>query len=394
MKKLLVWVIALALVASIGLAAVPGRLTIWCSEKQVGVLQRLGDEFEAQYGIPVDVVEVPFGDIQTKFLTAAPAGEGPDIIVGAHDRIAELVVNGLLTPVDFLTARDKAEFMDTALEAFSYGGKLYGIPYAIEAMAFIYNKDYLPEPPKTMEEFLPIAKEYTSDEFRGFVYFAGNFYHSAAFLFAGGGYVFKMTDQGLDSTDIGLANEGAIMGAEFIKQLYREGVLKIGDGYEIMDGLFKDGMAMAILNGPWAIADYKRAGIDYGIAPVPSINGYPGRPFTGVQGFMISSKSPNTLFAIDFLANFVNTQDVMYRIFLEDPRPPVRLDVLDMVKDEPDVAPFANSAAFGIPMPNIPEMGAVWGSMDDALSQIINDQLPASEALKQAVEKIRTALGQ
>lgn len=393
MKKVLVWVIALALLTSIGFAAVPGRLTIWTSEAQVNVLQRLGDDFEAQYGIPVDVVEVPFGDIQTKFLTAAPAGEGPDIIVGAHDRIAELVVNGLLTPVDFLTARDKAAFMGTALDAFSYGGRLYGIPYAIEAVAFIYNKDYLPEPPETMEEFIPIAKEYTSDEFRGFVYDAGNFYFSAGFLFAAGGYVFKMTDAGLDSSDIGLANEGAILGAEFMKSLFDDGILKAGDGYEVMDGLFKDGMAMAIINGPWAIPEYRRAGIDYGIAPIPSIEGHPGTPFTGVQGFMISSRSPNTLFAIDFLANFVNTREVMYQIFLEDPRPPVRLDVLEMVQDDPDVAAFANSANQGIPMPNIPEMGLVWGAMGDALEQIINDQLPPAEALRQAVEKIRIAVG-
>ena len=31
---------------------------------------------------------------------AGPAGEGPDIIIGAHDWLGELVTNGLLAPID------------------------------------------------------------------------------------------------------------------------------------------------------------------------------------------------------------------------------------------------------------------------------------------------------
>jgi len=84
-------------------AAEMGKLTIWCSEAQVSILQKLGDEFESLYGIPVNVQQVTFGDIRSKFLTAAPAGEGPDIIVGAHDWVGELAANGLLLPLDYFT---------------------------------------------------------------------------------------------------------------------------------------------------------------------------------------------------------------------------------------------------------------------------------------------------
>ncbi|HPE69008.1 MAG TPA: maltose/maltodextrin ABC transporter substrate-binding protein MalE [Thermotogota bacterium] len=394
MQKFLIVLSVVLLVGTLAFAAEAGKLTVWCSEVQVDILSALGSEFEAQYGIPVDVQEVPFGDIRSKFVTAAPAGEGPDIIVGAHDWTGELAANGLLVPMDFLTLTDRAEFMETSLKGFEYGGKLYGMPYAIEAIALMYNKDYLPEPPETMDELIAFAQEMTDDEFRGFIYNSGDFYMSAPFLFAAGGYVFKDTGAGLDENDIGLANEGAILGASLIKEMYDLGVLKRGDNYQIMDGLFKDGMAAAIINGPWAVKDIREAGIDYGIAPIPSIDGHPAKPFTGIQGFMINSKSPNTLFAIDFLANFINTKEVMYQIYLADPRIPTRLDVLEIVEDDPDVVAFFESASKGIPMPNIPAMNSVWSAAAGALTQIINDQLTPEEALQEAVAKIRLALEQ
>src|SRR6056297_4159613 len=394
MKKLLL-VTTLVLFVSFSLfTAEAGKLTIWCSEKQVEILQELGNDFESMYGIPVEVQEMAFDQIKTKFLQAAPVGEGPDIIVTAHDQIGELVVNGLVLPMDFLTLSEREKFVDTAIEAFEYGGKLYGLPYALEAIALFYNKDYLEEAPQSMEELVALAQEYTSDEFRGFVYNAPDFYFSAPLLFSNGGYVFKQTEEGLDPNDIGLNNEGAVKGAEFLKSLYDMGVMKPGDNYQIADGLFKDGMAMAIINGPWAIEGYKQAGIDYGIAPIPSIDGNPCKPFTGVQGFLINSQSPNTLFAIDFLANFLNTKDVMYRLFQADPRPPARIDVAEMVEDNKDVYSFFKSAENGIPMPNIPAMAAVWGAMADALNQIVTNELEPEEALDQAVAKIEAALNE
>ncbi|HBF69296.1 MAG TPA: maltose ABC transporter substrate-binding protein, partial [Thermotoga sp.] len=153
MKKFLV--IAL-LVVSLVVLAQP-KLTIWCSEKQVDILQKLGEEFKAKYGVEVEVQYVNFQDIKSKFLTAAPEGQGADIIVGAHDWVGELAVNGLIEPIPNFS--DLKNFYETALNAFSYGGKLYGIPYAMEAIALIYNKDYVPEPPKTMDELIEIAKQ-------------------------------------------------------------------------------------------------------------------------------------------------------------------------------------------------------------------------------------------
>ena len=389
MKKF--FVLALAFLV---IFAFSSKITIWCSEKQVDILQQLGAEYKAKTGIDVEVQQMDFGSIKPKFLNAAQAGNGPDIIIGPHDWVGELVVNGLLEPITVLP--EKNEYYKTALDAFTFGGKLYGVPYAMEAIALIYNKDFVEEPPKTMDNLIKKAKEIDKEyegEVRGFVYDAANFYFSAPFIFGFGGYVFKSTPKGLDVHDIGLANEGAIKGARLIKRFFDEGILQSGDNYNIMDSLFKDGSAAMIINGPWAVKAYKEAGVDYGVAPIPDLEpGKKAKPFVGVQGFMVNAKSHNKVVALDFLINFIAKKDIFYKLYLADPRIPSRKDVLSMVKDNPDIVGFTKSASVGIPMPNVPEMAAVWGAMGDALSLIISGKAAPEEAMKNAVEKIKSQI--
>ncbi|HOP94738.1 MAG TPA: maltose ABC transporter substrate-binding protein [Dictyoglomaceae bacterium] len=394
MKKFKVFVLVLMLTL-IGLSvAQTSKITIWCSEKQVEILQRLGEEFKAKYGVSVDVQYVEFGSIKSNFLTAAPQGKGADIIVGAHDWVGELAVNGLLEPIP--SFKDQKNFYDTALSAFTYGGKLYGLPYSMEAIALIYNKDYVKSAPRSMDSLITTAKRVNTaykGKVRGFVTSAAEFYYVAPVLFGFGGYVFKDTPKGLDVTDIGLANPGAIKGAKLWKRFIDEGLLTSGDNYQIMDSMFKEGKAAMIINGPWAVKDYKDAGINYGVAAIPEVEkGKPAKPFVGVQGFMINSKSPNKVLARDFLTNFVATKDTMYKIYLADPRLPSRKDVLPLVKDNPDILGFTKSASNGIPMPNVPEMAAVWGAMNDALNLIINGKATPEDALNNAVKTIQAQI--
>ncbi|HCF37461.1 MAG TPA: maltose ABC transporter substrate-binding protein [Thermosipho africanus] len=385
MKKLLVALLMVVMVFSVFAV----KITIWTSEAQAPILTKLADEFKSIYGIDVEVVQVNFDDIKSKFLTAAPAGEGADIIVGAHDWVGELAANGLLEPIPVLPEKD--QYLPTPLQAFTYNGKLYGIPYAFDGPALIYNKDYVEEPPKTFDELIELAKQIQEEyegEVRGLVYDFKNFYFSSYAIFGFGGYVFGEKDGKINVKDVGLANEGAIKGMKLLKRLVDEGLLESGDNYNVMDNLFKDGQAAMIINGPWAVPGWKEAGIDFGVAPIPDLeNGVKPKPFFGAQGFMVNAKSPNKLYAIEFLTKFIATKDVMYRIYLADPRVPSRKDILPMVDDVTRAfAEFLGN--YGLPMPNVPEMAGVWGAMGDALSKVLDQGVPVEQALKEAVDTI------
>ncbi|HNB53583.1 MAG TPA: extracellular solute-binding protein, partial [Anaerolineales bacterium] len=73
-------------------------IRIWADDTRAAVLVELADEFLAAYNVEVVVEEV--SGIRDQFIIAAPAGEGPDIIVGAHDWIGSLIASGLLAPID------------------------------------------------------------------------------------------------------------------------------------------------------------------------------------------------------------------------------------------------------------------------------------------------------
>lgn len=378
-------------------ASRPGVLTIWADTTRAPILADLSPAFTAEFGIPVEVHEMPFGDIRTRLGVAGPAGEGPDIIIGPHDWIGEFIADGLLEPLRFLEGM-RDQFVPVSIEAFSSGGEIWGLPYLTEAIGIIYNRDLVPAVPATYNEFIALARQLTDPE-KGQFGFLTNIpqpdpFHSFPFFTASGGYIFGLDEEGvLDPCDIGLATEGAIRGGHLILELITTGLVPVGTDYAAMTGLFNDGKAGMILTGPWAVADARAAGINYGIAPLPTIEGQPMRPFLGVHGFMVSSFSANKIMAMLFLEEFVVTKETKLALYEADPRNPAFLPALEVVAADPDVAAWAANEAVGIPMPSIPEMAAVWTAWADALTLIVTQQLPPEDALRDAVARIRGLIG-
>ena len=175
-------------------------MTIWADDTRAPILEELGAQFEEEFGISVIVHELGFGDIRDQFKTAAPAGEGPDIIIGAHDWLGELAVNGLLAEIDVSDVAD--QFLPASLSAFVYEGVQYGLPYAAENVAFVRNTELVPENPETWEDVRAISEQLIADGASqyGFIIFDSDPYHFFPVQSAFGGYVFGLTDDGYDLT--------------------------------------------------------------------------------------------------------------------------------------------------------------------------------------------------
>ncbi len=175
-----------------------GKLLIWADETRAPVLEQVATAFEDAYGVPVEVQEVGFGDIRGQLATAGPAGEGPDIIIGAHDWLGELIQNGLIEPI-VLPAAMVNDFDPVAVDAFGWGEQLFGVPYATECVALIYNKDLVPTPPATFEDLIATAKGLTDQEAGeyGFLIQEPDPYHTFALFSAGGGYIFGTDADGV-----------------------------------------------------------------------------------------------------------------------------------------------------------------------------------------------------
>lgn len=364
------------------------QLVIWADEQRAPVLEELGAEFTDTYGVPVTIQQLGFGDIRDNIKVAGPAGEGPDILVGAHDWLGELVASGLVAPVD-LGAKE-GEFTDASIQAFTYEGELYGMPYAVENLAFVYNPELVPEVPEDWDEVLEVSRELqeSGDAQYGFIRMEGDPYHLFPIQTAFGGYVFGLNPDGTyNPDDVGIDDEGSIAAAEWLEEAITSGVMPAGLDWDTTHAMFEAGDGAMMLTGPWAVGRLDESGIPYEVANVPG----GGQPFLGVQGFMVSAFSENQALATAFLTEFVATADVQFEMYELDGRAPAHVEALGMV-DDPRVAAFGEAGIDGLPMPAIPEMSAVWTAWGDAVTLIMQEQSGGEEAFENAAQQVRDTI--
>jgi arabinogalactan oligomer / maltooligosaccharide transport system substrate-binding protein len=375
-------------------------LVIWADGERAPLLQELGAQFEEEFGIPVEVQQYGLGDARDQLLIAGPVGEGPDILISAHDSIGQFVANGAIVPLE-LPEEVAANFTEQSLDLFTYQGQLWGLPYAIENIALIRNVDLVPEAPATWQEVQALAEQFQEDGTAqyAFVVQTGNTYHNFPITSAFGGYIFGQDEEGVfDVADIGLNSEGGLAAGEWLSGMYEAGLMPPDVTDDVAFELFTAGDAAMIVTGPWFSERIATAaedgGFEYAVDPLPGAEGgvEVGRPFRGGQGFVISAYSDKAFEAESFLYDFVATQDFMQTIFDQGRREPSFTGVDTSV--DPNIELFAAAGTAGegaIPMPAIPEMGAVWSASDQALTAISLGE-DSGTALNTAVDQISGAI--
>ena len=364
------------------------QLVIWADEQRAPILEELGAEFTETYGVPVTVQQLGFGDIRDNIKVAGPAGEGADILIGAHDWLGELVASGIVAPIDLGDKVD--DFTESSIAAFTYEGELYGMPYAVENLAFVYNPELVSDVPADWAEVREVAAqlEEAGTVDYGFVRQEGDPYHFFPIQTAFGGYVFGVNPDGTyDASDVGIDNDGSIEAAVWLEEMVAEGHVPAGVDWDTYHSIFESGEAAMIITGPWALDRLNTSGVPFEIAPIPG----GGKPFLGVQGFMVSAFSENPAMATAFLTEFAATTDVMFELYELGGRPPAYVDALDQVEDE-QLAAFGEAGLEGLPMPAIPEMSAVWTAWGDAVTLIMQEQVGGEEAFENAAEQVRNTI--
>lgn len=368
-------------------ASKEGTLVIWADSNRVKALTPLIKTFTEQNKIDVRLETLAFGDIRDKLKVAAPAGQGPDIIIGANDWLGELVSNGLVDTLDLGT---KTEGFDpVAIKLFTYEGKVYGLPVATEAIALVYNKDLVPTVPKTWEELKTLAKKLQDDKKvdQAFMLQQGDPYHTYPVFSGFGGYVFgKKADGSYDSKDLGLDSAGAKAAATELDSMIKSGLLRKDITGDIVNSTFKEGKTAMIFTGPWNIKDFRAAKVNFGVANIPTMK-ETARPFVGGQGFMVSSFGKNKLLSKTFLTAFIATDDTMKAIYEADPRYPAWKGAQGAV--DADIKGFGESAKVGDPLPAIPAMASVWDSWTKAINLIYQQQVAPDKAMTDAASAIR-----
>ncbi|WP_434390991.1 sugar ABC transporter substrate-binding protein [Melittangium boletus] len=373
-------------------------LTVWhgyrASER--AALEKVVATFNAAQGdkgTRVKLLAIPSDAFTDKISATLPRGTGPDVFVFPQDRLGGWVEGGnLLEPLDFfLEPAVRGRYVPGTLEALTYRGTVYALPLDFKSITMLYNKKLLPTPPRSTGELLKACKTLgASAAGQGGVCLAypyTDFYYHAALMQAFGGRVF---DPG---PKVRLDAPENVKSLEFLlKWTAQKGLLPAEPSTALVTSLFNEGKAAIVFSGPWFIGEIA-PGVDYGLAPLPTVDeagGKPMRPWLTVEGVAISSSSKHKDAAFAFLAYLTGPEGARV-MALEGRQNPALAQVYEepAVAKDPVLSAIREQARTAVAMPNLPEMTMVWGPATSAMNAVSHKLASPKAALEEAQRTVQ-----
>jgi maltose-binding protein MalE len=401
MNKRWIGLVAALMIISIVGAAQPvsgsaqtPELVMWVRDDYAWNLEPALAAFEADTGVAVRVETMPLNDIRGRFPAEAGGANAPDIITDSDEFVRGYLDQNLLEPVAL--GGKTTDYVPFAVQTYTYGGRLYGLPYALENLVFVRNTRLVPELPRTWEDVemrARVIKESGAAEFGLVLPGVDSFFYFAyPIIDAYGGYVFGTTPDGtIEPHDIGLANDGAMAAVNWMQRMVQDGLMPSDMDSEEAYAAFEQGRAAMIIAGPWDMWRIEQSGVPFALSAFPAAV-RPGRPFVHVQAFLINARSDKKALAQDFLTQYIATEDTMLGLAENAGRVSAHMALFEAI-DNPVMRGFEDALQYGQRYPDNALMGPVWEAMSRALNQVISGSLPPDLALNAAVAAIRQEIG-
>lgn len=364
-------------------------LTIWADDTRFTQVETIAEDFTAKTGVKVDVVQKSESDMDTEFTTQVPTGNGPDLIVMAHDKLGALVSNGVVAPVDLGEA--KSQFADVAVKGVTYNGQTYGVPYAIESVALVRNNALTKDEPKTYDDMIASGK--TAGKQYPFVIqmgAEGDPYHFYGFQTSFGAPVFNTNADGEYTAELAMGGSGGTDYANWLKAQGDAGIISPSITADIAKQAFLDGQVPYMVTGPWNVTAFRKAGMDVSVLPIPSAGTQAAQPFVGVQMFYQSAKSANPVAAKQFF-NYLATPEAQTQMQKLGGRASAMPSVAE-ASDDQDIKDFSKVAESGALAPAIPAMGSVWKFWGQTEANIVSGAEAPAEGWATMITNINNAI--
>jgi ABC-type glycerol-3-phosphate transport system substrate-binding protein len=411
------------LLAIVTLLALPGsRAAAQGSGKSIVLVQEAGNPeltwartslwpaFEKETGIKVNVVEIPQANMHEKYLVEFLAGSGAYDVVDLNSTwMPEFSAAGYLEPMTkYISAKEKAEFLEPALADSSYKGVLYGIPFISHTMYLYYRTDLFQaaglQPPKTWEEYAAAAKKLTKDGVYGTALEGKRYISCAAayddWITRWGG---RLVD---DSGKVVIDSDKALAASKFMtKLLYEDKVVPPGAvNFDCVDiaTLFVQGKLAMCQNWYFVASmadDPKQSKIvgKWALAQIPKTNAAGG--YLGSFALGIPAASKNKEASWKLIKYFF---DHYAQIRKTVPAPVTNKAALARILADPQVSDrqkalfkaFNDGASVAIPMPPVAQQSAIMDSLEIAVSTLMSKAKSPEDVLKDASKEIKQTLNQ
>lgn len=327
-------------------------------------------------------------------LYGTDAANGPDLYFYAHDSLGMFAEMGILAPItDVISTDTMADLLPMTMEAGTYKEVQYLLPVYFETLLFLYNKDmWTGDIPTTTEDLYNymVANTDTNAGTYAVVNQHSTAYNVAPFINGFGGYIINSdANPGLNEQ----ATKDAITYNQKFAQLQADG------DYGTVTTLFNDKKAAAIIGGPWLISGINDAGINLGIKSLADFklpNGNGLAPYSGVQGigvlkYAAESKKDAIAKVLEVLAG----AEVGIDLAKQSNCAPANVksyDDADVAANEMIVA-MKTTAETAKPMPNVPQMGVMWGPAESLLAAVNKSGENVDTAADKYQNEALTAIG-
>lgn len=347
------------------------ELTVW--ESTAGADEfviKAGEEFTKKFpNIKIKYVNVELGDATGQIELDGPGGVGPDLFAVPNNALGILVSSGHILP-----AQNEEYVKENALgscsSAVTYDGQIYGYPISADTYALFYNRALISdeEVPKNFEDLVTWCKEFQQNNPSkyGYLMNVAEGYYTYIFTTNNGNRIFG--ENGDDPTVTNMNTKDAIDGMKFFQSM-RE-ILNVPAGdltTAYCDGAFIAGNVPMYLTGLWNVSNFQEAGIDFGVAAIPSLPGSdePPASFSSARTMCVSAYSENPNEAEAFGLFMMSDEMQELRFELTGALPSVEIDV------EADyIEGFLKQLDYAFPCPSITKMNDFWDPMNAASSNI------------------------
>lgn len=352
-----------------------------------GIMQTIANQVNAQ--LSTDQITVAFekktdmpGQLK---LYGNDSKNAPDMYFYAHDVLGTFVAMDILAPLsDIVDDSILAEHLPLTIKAGQIGGTQYLLPVYFETLVFLYNKAlWKGDIPATTDELYDYMVKNTDTAAGTYavVNQHTNAYNVSPFINGFGGYIIS------EDAKPGLNDPKTIEAAEYNRKF---AALQADGDYNTVTTLFNEGKAAAIIGGPWLVSGIEAANIDYGVASLSDIklpNGNGMAPFSGIQGVgVLKTALTEKKDAIAKVLNAMASAEVGIDLANKSGCAPANNKSYNDAKVAENVmiATIQKTASTAKPMPNIPEMNAMWGPAESMLVAINKNGVDAAKAAADA----------
>lgn len=346
------------------------------AELYAALLERTAERYS---GITITAEALSFGDLYWMFADSAASGT-PDLLVGPNDALGGQVRSGLVDPVGLLVAARLPSMRPQAIIGSTVDGRIYLIPQSLKAVALVYDREALPDPPQTTDEWIAAAQ---GGARLGLVAGGARAYYAYGVYGAFGGRILH-ADGSCAATDGGVAEALA-----WIRDARDAGVILFDEGWQAADALLA-GQIDGFIEGNWRFGDFRSAlGDDFGVVPGPSGPDGPFRPLVGPDGYVLNSASPDKVASA---AVALTMSDRAAQRALMNGAGMVPADRTIAITDA-RVAAYARAVADGVPRPRRAEFDNYWWPFMVAFDAVVGGDADPDEAVANACAEMDAANG-